>query len=126
MVDPLRKLLRKDSEFKWDSKCQTCFDEVRRFLSGRCLQLFDPALQTIVTTDASAIGLGAVLQQRRGHDLVSVAFASRRLADAEKKHSTCELEALARVWACEHWRVYLWGRSFTLHTDHQALVTVDH
>lgn len=35
-----------------------------------------------------------------------------------------EREAVACVWACEHWHTYLLGRHFTLRTDHQSLVSL--
>ncbi|KAJ8017781.1 hypothetical protein HOLleu_44582 [Holothuria leucospilota] len=41
-----------------------------------------------------------------------------------RKYSIVEKEALACVWACERWNTYLWGRKFTLRTDHKALVTL--
>lgn len=74
--------------------------------------------------DASSIVLGAVLQPTKDDELVTIAFASRRLTTQEQKYSVGELEALACLWACEHWGLYLWGRPFILRTDHQALVTL--
>lgn len=124
LVEPLRELLRKNSTFTWNPARQACFEQLKSTLSTRCLQLFDPVGDIIVTTDASSIGLGAVLQQTRNDELVTISFASRRLTPQEQKYSVGELEALACLWACEHWRVYLWGRPFTLRTDHQALTTL--
>jgi len=53
-----------------------------------------------------------------------VAFASRALSAAERKYSASEREALSCIWACEKWNFYLYGRKFTLVTDHQALKTL--
>ena len=77
---------------------------------------------TLVTTDASGVALGAYLSQIH-HDGVerTVAFASRTLSPTERAYSTSEREALACMWACEHWHYYLYGRRFTLRTDHSAL-----
>jgi len=50
--------------------------------------------------------------------------ASRSLNAAEQKYSVGEWEALACVWACERWHVYVYGRHFTLRTDHQALTAL--
>lgn len=89
------------------------------------LALFDPALPTVVTTDASDYGIGGILTQI--HSDMSertVAFASRTLTAAERKYSVVEKEALACVWSIERWRTYLWGKQFKLRSDHQALTTL--
>ncbi|KAM9306615.1 LOW QUALITY PROTEIN: uncharacterized protein KZ484_000031 [Pholidichthys leucotaenia] len=52
-----------------------------------------------------------------------VAFALRSLAAAERKYAVGEREVLACVWACKRWHIYLYGRHFTLRTNHQALTT---
>ena len=125
IVEPLRCLIRGDSKFVWNDKAQESFDKVRQLMGeSPCLAMYDPDLETIVTTDASGYGLGAVLTQIKNGNEVTVECASRTLSDAEKKYSVSEKEALACVWACEKWNTYLWGRKFTLRTDHQALVTL--
>lgn len=124
-VEPMRRLLRKDVRFAWDAAADASFARVKRLLaSHQVLCMFDPALPVVVSTDASAYGLGAVLQQLDGSHTRTVAFASRTLTAAERKYSAGEREALACLWACERWHVYLWGRPFTLQTDHQALVAL--
>lgn len=78
--------------------------------------IFDGTLPIVITTDASNVGLGAVLQQMKGGQLVPVAFASRILSPAERRYSAGE--------RCEKCHVYLWGRHFILRTDHQALIAL--
>ena len=52
-----------------------------------------------------------------------IAFASRFLNSAETKYRTNELELLAIVWACEHFRTYLLGKRFVVLTDHKANIS---
>ena len=126
VVEPMRALLRKDTDFTWTDAAQQSFEQVKGMIaSGPALRLFDPNKRTVVSTDASDYGLGAVLtQMNKNGEEETVAFASRSLTDAEKKYSIVEKEALACVWAAEKWRVWLWGRKFLLRTDHQALTTL--
>ena len=70
-----------------------------------------------VSTDASDLGLGAVLTQEGR----VVEFASRRLSRTEENYSVFDRELLAIVWALEKWRFYLFGRAFIVYTDHQPL-----
>lgn len=125
VVEPMRRLLCKDVSFVWGPEQQEAYDQIKSTIAQRVvLGLFNPNLPTIVTTDASDYGLGAVLTQVKGGHEVPIAFASRSLSPAERKYSTGEKEALACVWACNKWYTYLWGRHFVLRTDHQALVTM--
>lgn len=61
-----------------------------------------------VESDASAVGLGAVLMQH-GRTL---AFSSQALTERQKLKSVYERELLAIVFAIQKWRHYLLGRRF--------------
>jgi His(2)-Cys(2) zinc finger./Integrase core domain. len=75
----------------------------------------------ILTTDASNYAIGAVLSQGKiGSDL-PVGYASRTLNSSEQHYSTTEKELLAIVWATKYFRPYLYGRRFTIVTDHKPL-----
>ncbi|XP_064464259.1 uncharacterized protein LOC135375498 [Ornithodoros turicata] len=125
VVEPMRALLRKNQPFLWTDIVNDSFNAVKSlFREDRVVHPFDPTLPVIVKTDASSYGLGAVLQQMQGNMYRTVAFASRTLSSQERKYAVAEREALACLWACEHWHVYLWGRPFLIRTDHQALVTL--
>ena len=71
----------------------------------------------VLQTDASAVGIGAVLEQE-GH---VIAYFSRALTKAEKHYSVIQQECLAAVAAMKQFRHYLLGRQFTLMTDHAPL-----
>ena len=70
------------------------------------------------------MAIGAVMSQLQGGVERPIAFASRALSPTEQRYSVGEREALACLWACERWHMYLYGRAFTLRTDHQALTTL--
>ena len=125
LCEPLRRLLKADAVWNWSAECQRCFTELKRRLTcPPVLAHFDTAASTVVTCDASSVALGACLSQLHHDGEHPIAFASRTLSPAERKYSASEREALACLWACEHWNFYLYGRQFTLVTDHQALKTL--
>ncbi|PIK54155.1 hypothetical protein BSL78_08940 [Apostichopus japonicus] len=125
VVEPLRVLLRKDTPFNWGEEQKRSFYLIKQAIAqGTTLALFDPNSPLLVTTDASNYGIGGVLSQVKDGQEFPIAFASKTLTSAERKYSAGEKEALACVWACNKWFTYLWGRHFTLRTDHQALVTL--
>ncbi|KAJ7998292.1 hypothetical protein DPEC_G00221180 [Dallia pectoralis] len=122
---PLMMLLRQDAPWTWTSECQAGFDELKRLLTtSPILAHFQLDCPTFVTCDASAVALGAVLSQLHDGAERPVAFASRALSPTEQKYSVGEREVLACIWACERWHLYMYGRSFTLRTDHQALTAL--
>ena len=116
---PLNDLTSKRIPFIWTTEHQTAFDNLRHTL------MFPPILDYpqqqdhfILTTDASDVGLGAVLSTSRG---TVIEFASRALTSLEQKYTTSEKECLAIIWATRKFRHYLLGTSFTLETDHKPL-----
>ncbi|XP_043191558.1 uncharacterized protein K02A2.6-like [Amphibalanus amphitrite] len=126
VVRPLSAMLKKDSEFDWSDEADTSFNRIKELVTSRpILQPFDPALPTVVTSDASDRGAGAVLAQLHPDGTERpVSYWSRSFTDTEQRYSVSERETLSAVQAVERWRIYLWGRFFTLRTDHSALTTL--
>ena len=125
IAEPLHQLLKKDANWTWTPECHSACDQIKAAISSnKVLAHFDSNCKTIVSTDASGTALGAVLSQIISGEERPVAFASRALSVAEQGYSASEREALACIWACEHWHYYLYGRKFLLRTDHSALVTL--
>ncbi len=115
VVAPMRECAKEKGLFAWTPAAQNSFEDIKRMLvSSPALAIYDPTLHSVISTDASDYGLGAVFAQ----------YNQMELTDAEKKYSIVEKEALACVWATEKWRTYLWGHRFILRTDHQALTTL--
>ena len=76
----------------------------------------------ILETDASDVGLGAVLGQDQDTGTKApITYASRTLQRHEKNYGVTELEALRVVWAVKHFRPYLYGHKCRVVTDHEAL-----
>lgn len=119
---PLRELLKDSNNFYWLAKHQHSFESLKRQI-GRIdhLGYYDSNDQTILVTDASGVGLGAVLVQIHQNKARIISYASRSLSETEQRYPPIEKEALAIVWGVERFRIYLLGISFTLETDHRPL-----
>jgi hypothetical protein len=118
IVKPLTSLLEKGKEFKWDDKCQACFEELKKKLTT-ALVLIMPDIHKgfYVYCDASRQGLGCVLMQEGK----VVAYASRRLRKHEQNYPTHDLELAAIVHALKIWRHYMIGNKGQIFTDHKSL-----
>ncbi|CAH1233137.1 RTL1 [Branchiostoma lanceolatum] len=122
MAEPLQKLTRKGVEFKWSSEQQKSFEKLKELItSTETLAYFRPTGKICIVADASPVGLGAVLLQLQGERWRVIAYASRQLSEVERRYSQTEKEALALVWACERFHLYMFGREFELETDHRPL-----
>ncbi|GMF48304.1 unnamed protein product [Phytophthora fragariaefolia] len=122
MMAPITKLLRKSVEWEWTTAQEKAFETVKAALTEKPLLRYPNfSLPFRLATGASAIGLGACLMQDYGQDWQPIAFASKVNNEVESKYSITELECLAVVWAIKLFRPYLYGRTFTILTDHAAL-----
>jgi transposase InsO family protein len=120
--EPLFKLSRKHATFEWSDDCERAFQTLKLALvSPPVLAFPDFSCPFEIHTDASDVGLGVVLTQRRDGEERVVSYASRVLNSAERNYSVTERECLAVVFATKIFRPYLLGRPFKAFTDHQAL-----
>ena len=122
-TDRLRKLLKKNTEWRWKTEQQNDFETIKKMLTEEpALTHYAKDRDNIVTTDASKTGLGITLWQRQADgELKPIGFGSRFLNDSEKNYSIGELELLAVVWGLGKFRFCLYGKKVFLYTDHQAL-----
>ena len=119
---PLHRLTAKTTEkFKWSPDCDLAFRVLKEKLVSAPVLAFPCFDQEfVVDCDASDYGLGAVISQQQDGD-EKVAYASRVLEDHKRLYSTTKKEMLAMVYAIKHFCHYLYGRPFTIRTDHNAL-----
>ena len=120
---PLVYLTRKQVPFKWCDKCEEAFVAIKAALvAAPCLRLPDWDRPFLLHVDWSKVAVGCYLSQEDdGGAEFPVAFASRLLTPAEQRYAPLEGECLALVWATHKFRYYLFGREFTVFTDHRSL-----
>ena len=111
-------MTRKDKKFEWTDRCEQNFQEIKKkLISAPILTLPIDGEAFDVYSDASKIGLGAVLMQQGK----VIAYASRQLKTHERNYPTHDLELAAVVFALKIWRHYLYGAKCQIFTDHQSL-----
>ena len=120
--EPLHRLLKTNEPFVWGEEQQISFDTLKSLLADAdMLGYYDMNAKTQVITDASPVGLGAVLVQEQNGENRVICYASRSLTDVEQCYSQTKKDALGIVWACERLHPYLYGIQFELLTDHKPL-----
>ena len=110
----------------WDSDCQNAFEKLKHTLTtSPTLGYADFTKPFILETDASFLGLGAILMQDQEDGRRIIAYASRTLHGSERNdanYSSAKLELLAVKWAVtEKFKDYLLGSKFEIITDNNPL-----
>jgi len=78
-----------------------------------------------VSADSSSYGLDAALMpQQCDGTWYPMAYCSHSLSAAEQRYAQIEKEALASIWACDHFNDYLLGKQFHLKTNYKLLVSL--
>lgn len=122
-LSPLYLLLEKNTRWQWNLPQETAFIKAKQCLKDAgVLAHYDPLKELKLECDASPHGIGAVLFHTEGSTNRPIGFRSRTLTKAERNYSQLEREALALVFGVTKFRDYLFGREFTLVTDHQPLL----
>lgn len=130
-TEPLKIILRKrsgrntDITREWGEAQQTAFNKLKAALVEiPSLGYYNPDDRTVVVADASPVGLGAVLVQTDNRGARIIAYGNKTLSECERRYCQTEKEALALVWAVEHFDIFLQGKEFELVTDHKPLETI--
>lgn len=120
---PLHRHLKKNAKWDWSNEDTEIFENLKKTLTSTdTLIHYDPNKILVVSSDASNVGTGAVLSHKfPDGTLKPIAFASRSFSDVEKRYSTIDKEAAGLVYAVTKFHQYLYGRRFTLITDHKPL-----
>ncbi|XP_066600140.1 uncharacterized protein [Prorops nasuta] len=121
--EPINRLLRKNQAWLWGEDQEIAFRELRNHLvKAPTLACPNFNVPFVLQTDASTVGLGAVLTQEIEDTDRVIAYACRTLTSAERNYTTTEQECLAVIWAIRKFRAYLEGTRFTVITDHSSLL----
>ena len=120
LSEPLRDLVCIHVPFIWQPEHTQAVEAIKKEIAqAPILKYYDPKKPTILQTDASVKGLGAVLLQD-GHP---VYFASKALTLAEKGYVAIELKALAVSWSVEKFHHFLCASHSTLETGQKPKIT---
>ena len=113
IAKPLHKLTEKNQPFVWTEECSMSFQALKKKLVEA------PVL--IHPDFTSDLSIGAVLSQDTEDGECVIAYASRTLSKSERRYCVTRKEMLALVYFVKYFRHYLYGRQFTIRTDHGSL-----
>lgn len=120
---PLYDLIRKDKKFMFGAVELECFEALKtNLLEAPILALYNPFDPTEIHCDASALGFGSILMQKKTDGKLHPVFCfSKGTTDTEAKYHSFELETLAIIYALQRFRIYLQGIHVKIVTDCSAL-----
>ena len=132
VAKPLYKLIlggnasKKWNSIKWDLECQEAFDKLKELCTTTPILAYaDFGKPFKLHTNASLLGLGAVLYQVQDGVEKVISYASRSLTKLETKYPVHKLEFLFLKWAItEQFHEYLYRNTFDVYTDNNPLTYV--
>ena len=133
VAQPLNVLISGDNTnckkalVRWSPECQSAFDRLKDLCTRTPILAYaDYRKPFQLQTDASDLGLGAVLYQidDNGHQRV-IAYASCSLSNTERNYPAHKLEFMALKWAVtDRFHEYLYGGQFDVYTDNNLLTYI--
>ena len=115
---------KKKEPVVWSSVLEFAFTAAKSALANATLLSHpSPNALTALTTDASDLGIGAVLEQKINGLWKPIAFFSKKFSPAESRYSAFDRELLAIYLSIRHFKYFLEGRQFTVFTDHKPLTS---
>ena len=121
VLEPIRQLIRSETEWNWTSTHDKTFETVqKRVNEASTLAFNNPQEKLTIQCEASQTGLGAVLMQNGR----PIAYTSRALTETETRYAQIEKEMLAIVFSLEKFHQFSFGRFVRIESDHKPLVTI--
>lgn len=126
LATPLTSLLSPTHRYKWTEECQTACDNIKTLLSKEpVLRSPDFGQPFTLQTDASDVGVGAVLLQPDPDGILHpLCYHSAKLKKHQKSYSTIEKECLSLLSALEKFSFFLYDTPYPInvYSDHNPLV----
>lgn len=123
IAQPLNALTKKRVEFKWTEECESAFQILKEKLSSNPVLAYPDFTKPFkVTVDASHSACGGVLSQEHDGQDRPIMYISRTFKKCEANKAIIEKELLAIHFAVTVLRPYLYGRHFTVYSDHKPLI----
>ena len=124
LLHPLYSLLRHNTTWRWTKPCCEAFKAAEeKIVSPNVLVHYYSTRPIRLAADASAYGIGSVIS----HVMETVLSGQLPLPHAhcsEWNYAQVKKEALSLVFGVCKFHSYLYGRKFTLITDHKPLTTI--
>ncbi|GBG67648.1 hypothetical protein CBR_g776 [Chara braunii] len=123
---PLTNLLKRDQPPIWTPECDQAFSKLKAALiSVPVLIRPDPEKPFVLITDWQPEAISAILAQVGPGGLECVVeYASKSVSACKHNYAAPTGECYAALWGISHFRAYLYGRKFTLVTDHEPLLAL--
>ena len=113
----------KPKSLKWTKDCDASFVAIKEALAASVMLRHPrPDAPLAITSDASELAMGAVIEQRGPDGWEPLSFFSAKLLPNQQLWPPFDRELLAAFRSIRHFRHMVEGRCFTLYTDHQSLV----